>query len=66
MEKVMGFLVDLETIIFKIFEIVKRIMTEVEGLQAKAEYVLHNYKKSPFWALFSFSGENFVKPNLNF
>lgn len=37
MEKVMGFLVDLETIIFKIFEIVKRIMTEVEGLQAKAE-----------------------------
>ena len=37
MEKVMGFLVDLETIISKIFEIVEQIMTEVEELQAKAE-----------------------------
>ena len=36
MDKVMGFLVDLETIIFKIFEIVEKIMEEVEDLQAKA------------------------------
>ena len=36
MDKVMEFLVDLETIIFKIFEIIENVMIAVDDLQDKA------------------------------